>query len=297
MPFIAASSTLLGIAVLVLYLAGSVRAPSAGIRRIQAGALAADAAEGSLPRSSADRVAAVRRRVTAELERFGERMRTPEGLARRLKWAGVTMRPEAWQALPYPLGGIGAVLGAVLGVALHRDQVVATVAGAGLAAALPTVVLSLRLRARRMHIARDVLSYAEYLAMAMRAGADFRTAIQQVEERFPSPVSEAFSAAILSSGLGGRMDDGLRMVRDELDNPDADVVLDLLSKQYQVGARCADMLTDQIRSTRKEAQERVMEKAGRVAMVLLLPAMVFDLPVVFLIIVFPLLHEAIGFLH
>ena len=40
-----------------------------------------------------------------------------------------------------------------------------------------------------------------------------------------------------------------------------------------------------------------MEKAGRVAMILLLPAMIFDLPVVFFIVIYPLLHEAIGFLH
>ena len=297
MPFIAVCSTLAGIATLVAVLAMQVRAPSAGIRRILQGALAAEAADGLPPRTCADRVAEARRRLTAALEAFGGRMRTPEGQARRLKWAGVTMRPEAWQALPYPLGGIGAVLGAAAGAALHRDLVVATVAGAGLAAALPSVVLAARLGARRSRIARDVLSYAEYLAMALKAGADFRTAIEQVEERFPSPVSEAFAAALLSCGLGGCMDDGLRMVQAELDNPDADVILDLLGKQYQVGSRCADMLADQIRSTRKERLERTTEKAGRVAMILLLPAMVFDLPVVFFIIVFPMLREAIGFLR
>ncbi len=298
MPFIVLSSALTGVAVLVLYLSRfAAQGTSLVVQRLRAGADAAgQGTPGNFGLTMEERAAAIRARAVGALTRLGGRLAQPEGLPRRLKWAGITWSAAAWQALPYPLAGIGAVLGGAAGQVVHRDLVPLVLAGGFLGALWPSLYLTSRLGARKSRIAREILTYAEYLAMAIKAGADFRVAVDQVEERFPGPVAEAFTGALVAAGIGGSMDEGLRRVEEELDNPDAHTVINTLSNTLTYGAACADHLVNAVQSIRKERTEKVMEKAGRSAVLLLLPTVVFVMPVVFLLVVFPMLHSALAFI-
>lgn len=296
-PFAILSAALGGIAVLVGYLALSIREPSAVVKRLTA---AEAAFEQTLPRSFAEglpeRVAAMRQRAVEALGQLNKGAKVSGDLTRRLKWAGITLSPEVWVLLPYLLGTLGVVVGVSLGMLHPRYILPVTVVCAGLGALAPTLWLSQRLSARKARIASEILTYTEYLAMATQAGADFRTAVRQVAERFPGPVSEAFAQALLTSGIGGRMDDGLRAAQAELNNRDADAVVDALMKQQQWGSECAWMLLASTAAIRKERTERVMERASRSALLMLLPAVIFVLPVIFGLVLYPLLGQATHFL-
>jgi tight adherence protein C len=240
--------------------------------------------------------AEARERALRLLEAMGRGVRAPEGLARQLKWAGIGIPPAAWQALPYFLGLAGLALGVAASAAAGHVLVLAVLGGfAG--AVGPSVYLSRRLAARRGRIAREILSYSEYLAMAMRAGADFRVAVRQVQERFPGPVADAFAGALLTMNAGGRVDEGLRLAQEEMCNPDVDAIIDVLRQNLMLGAQCADFILNTVQSLRRQRAEQVMETAGKATLLLLVPLAVFDLPAVFFVAVFPMLSQALGFLH
>ena len=300
MPFLSVGATLAGMAMLVGYLAALAGRAETGTatRRLVAAAGGADAAGDPLLNAVdlKERLRILRQRSEAALARFGNG-KPPDALTQRLKWAGISLMPQAWRMLPWPTGALGAVAGTVVGVVAPHYLPVLVLGGAMVGAMLPNAILNQRLAARRMRIASEILTYTEYLAMAMMAGADFRSAVRQVQERFVGPVSDAFSAAVLSSGVGGRLDDGLREAQAVLRNRDADVIVDTLVKNLQLGAECAERMLAAVETVRRERAERVLEKAGRAAVYLLIPIVVFIVPVVFALIVFPMLHQAITVLH
>ncbi len=244
----------------------------------------------------AQRIAMLRQRAEDALSHIAGN-RAPEVLAQRLKWARISVSPPAWRMLPWASGAVGAVLGMLVSILLPRYAILLPVAMGGLGAAMPSLYLNQRLSARKSRIASEILTYIEYLAMAMGAGAEFTVATQQVADRFPGPVSEAFTAAVLSTNVGGHLDDGLRAAQAVLNNRDADTLIDTIIKKVQLGAECAEHMLNSAASVRREHGERVMEKAGKSAVMLLFPIVIFILPAVFLIVLFPMLHQAISVLH
>jgi len=266
-----------------------------GMRRLVEGEEAATLPSAP-PRAMRASLEQARLRALRMLEAMGRGIRAPEGLERRLRWAGIGISPTAWQALPPFLGLAGLALGVALSAAAGHVLVFAMLGGLG-GATSPSIFLSRRLAARRGRIAREILSYTEYLAMAMRAGADFRIAVRQVRDRFPGPVADAFSGALLSMDAGGRVDDGLQLAQEELANPDVDAIIDVLRNGLKLGAQCADMMLEAVQGLRRQRAEQVMETAGKATLLLLLPLAVFDLPAVFLIAIYPMLSQALGFLH
>lgn len=295
MPFALLAGVLCGISVLLFFLAGvTSRGRTVGTLRLLEGAAAAQGPVGIPPR---ERLAALQRQAVATLDRFGRGKRVSRSLEQRLKWAGVGLSPEAWQMLPYPLAAVGAVMGVALGEAAPHYLPVTTLACALAAGVGPSVFLSSRLARRRVRIASEILTYTEYLAMAMQAGADFRTAVSQVEERFPGPVAEAFSMAVFTSAIGGELDDGLRAAQATLNNRDADAIISVLIKQRIYGAQGAEQLLESVAAVRRERVEKVLEKASRAAMLLLLPIALFIIPVFFGLILYPMLSQAMAVLR
>ncbi len=296
MPFIVLAAALTGIACLLLYLALSTgRGFSPGGQRLISGdSAASDTRVGILPQ---ERLAELRRQAEQWVNKLGRNKKVPSNLGQRLKWSGIQMSPGAWQMLPYPLAGLGAVVGVGIGEFVPPYLPVTVLGCAFAAGMVPAFLLSARLSRRRMRIASEILTYSEYLAMAMQAGADFRTAVGQVEERFPGPVAEAFSTAVLTSAVGGQMDDGLRAAQAVLNNPDADAIIGTLIKQQQYGAQSAEELLKSVAGVRRNRVEKVLEKASRAALMLLLPIAVFIIPVFFGLILWPMLSQAMGVLH
>lgn len=296
MPFTLLFSVLIGIAALLFFLArATARGLSIGAQRLlEGGAAAGPGPVGIPPR---ERLAALQRQAAESLQRLGRGKRAPRSLGQRLKWAGVGLSPEAWQALPYPLGALGGVLGIAAGLAVPHYLPVTVFAGALVGGAGPSVWLSSRLTRRRVRIAAEILTYTEYLAMAMQAGADFRTAVSQVEERFPGPVADAFSTAVFTSAIGGELDDGLRAAQATLSNRDADAIISVLIKQRVYGAQGADQLLESVAAVRRERVEKVLEKASRAAMMLLLPIAIFIVPVFFGLVLYPMLSQAMAVLR
>ena len=299
MSFTLVASALLGLAILVGYLAVAVR-PRVSRRMRQA--IALDEQMGAA--SDADlrqRAPVDPQKLLAIAEGFLGRLRPgsagavdPE-LARDLRWAGITMQPSVWQTLPYPLAVVGAVLGAAMG-AVSGHLIVPTFVGALLGFFGPAGFLRLRLSRRTARIASEILTYTEYLAMAMKAGADFRIAIVEVGERFPGPISEAFQVALVGANLAGRLDDGLRSVRRELANEDAAALIDVLRRNLNLGAECADMLLAQTKALRAQRAAKVKERAGKMNTTLILLMGIFVLPPIFLILVGPTFSQALKFM-
>ena len=293
MRFEVISSALLGLAAMLFFLATRMRSVSPVVQRMLVGSMLAPQPirTPTLPREQ------LRRAATEALGRVGKALggqgQQMTDLSRQLRWAGITLSPEAWSVLPLFTAVLGLVFGALVGLLHPGVELFTILLGAVVGAAAPRLLLRQRLSARKARIAADILSYTEYLAMATQAGADFRTAIRQVVSRFPSPVSEAFVAAVQTAGVGGRIDDGLRAAQAELDNPDADAIIEALLRQNQWGSEVAEMLLDAVAAIRKERVEKVVEKASRSSLLLLVPMLVFELPVVFALVIWPLLQQAL----
>jgi tight adherence protein C len=294
------AATLFGLAVLTACLIRAVPARFAGAAAVRRVRDAEDAEAPAAP-GPRERLAAARRRFASALEAAGRSVSpgggSSEEAARRLQWAGIGLSPAAWNALPYFLGLLGLCLGVAASAPLHRNVLIPAVVG-GMAGVLgPSVALSLRLGARRARIAREILAYSEYLAMAMRAGAEFNQAVVQISERFPGPVADAFAQSLRAAGLGERLDEGLRQAGRELENPDADAVIDAMRQGQRFGAECADFITNTVQGIRRQRVERVLEKAGKSVLLMLMPIVIFYLPVIFALVIYPMMHQAMAFLH
>jgi Flp pilus assembly protein TadB len=264
-----------------------------GLQRLMDGEAAAVAVQ---HRPERNRLEEARTRALRLLTQLGQSARPAEGIEQRLRWAGLSIPPTAWQALPPVLGMLGVVAG--LGASLLVGHAVLLAVGGMLAGVLgPNLLLSRRLARRKTRIARDILTYSEYLAMAMRAGAAYTMAIRQVQDRFPGPVADAFAGALMTVSTGGHVDEGLRLVQQELSNPDVDAIIDVLRQNIMLGAQCADLILSAVQVLRRQRTEQVMEVAGKATLLLLLPLAIFDLPAVFAIAVFPMMHQALGALH
>lgn len=295
MPFILLAGVLVGISALLVVLALTTgRGLTVGTARLLEGAAAAQGPVGIPPQ---ERIAALRQQAVAALDRFGRGKKVSRSLEQRLKWAGVSLSPAAWQMLPYPLAALGVVAGIAIGEAAAPSYLpVVALVGALVGGMAPSFALSSRLSRRRVRIASEILTYTEYLAMAMQAGADFRTAVAQVEDRFPGPVAEAFSTAVFTSSIGGELDDGLREAQATLNNRDADAIITVLIKQRIYGAQGTAQLLESVAAVRRERVEKVLEKASRAAMMLLLPIAIFIIPVFFGLILYPMLSQAMSVL-
>jgi tight adherence protein B len=157
----------------------------------------------------------------------------------RLERAAVPLRPAEWMTLDLA-SATGAGLFLLL---LGGGRALPTTAGLLLGAAVPWVVLRVRIQRRRQAFQTALADTLQMLASALRAGHALSQALNSLIAESRPPVSSEMSRAVMESRLGEPIEDALDRIAQRMESRDFEWVVMAIRIQRQVGGNLAELLT------------------------------------------------------
>ena len=209
--------------------------------------------------------------------RFGPRLSAGmplprrEKLSRKLDLAG---RPGGMHVERFV--GIKAALVALVGggcllLALLGFSPLLPLMGAGAAWILPDFWLSRLGRLRQERIERDLPDFLDILAVTVRAGLGYRSAVRRVSESLGGPVGEEMLTALRQMELGAKRREAFLALRDRNDSEALRTFVGAQLQAEELGVPLSDALndiaTDMRRAAHQSARRRAARAAPRVALI------------------------------
>jgi tight adherence protein C len=127
----------------------------------------------------------------------------------------------------------------------------------------PDFYLSRAGRMRQDRIQRDVPDFLDILAVTVRAGLGYRSALRRVSDSLGGPTGEEMITALRQMDLGASRRDAFLALRDR---NNSDVLASFVAAQLQaeeLGVPLAEALNDIAEDTRRQAHHNARQKAQR----------------------------------
>jgi len=235
--------------------------------------------------------------------RYGERLArlalrldpraTEERIGMRLVASGLarTLSPIEFLAAEVVLGAVGVVLGAFIGVRAGSslEAVVLAVAfGAAGYLALDAFV-TVRTKARRDEMRRELPDALDVLAVSVEAGLGFDGALAKLSEHKTGPLVEQFELVLNELGIGESRATSLRRMADRVDIPELSSVVSSLIQSEQLGTPLGRVLRTQSTESRQRRRIAAEERAMKAPVKMVLPTGLFIFPSMFIVIIGPAL--------
>ena len=219
-------------------------------------------------------------------------------LPARLRRAGREPGADAYRLERLVWCAAGAGLGAVAGIALGvRDGSVsggAVVAllmvGAAAGWLLHDRALVKATRARAMRMSEQLPTVAELVAFAVAAGEGPLAALDRVAATVRGELAAEFGAAVRRVRGGIAFPVALREMSDAVPSLEASRFADGIAVATERGTPMAEVLRAQAADARAAGRRRLLEKAGRKEVLMLVPVVFFILPIVVVIALYPGIH-------
>lgn len=219
-------------------------------------------------------------------------------LPARLRRAGREPGADAYRLERLVWCAAGAGLGAVAGIALGvRDGSVsggAVVAllmvGAVAGWLLHDRALVKATRARAMRMSEQLPTVAELVAFAVAAGEGPLAALDRVAATVRGELAAEFGAAVRRVRGGIAFPVALREMSDAVPSLEASRFADGIAVATERGTPMAEVLRAQAADARAAGRRRLLEKAGRKEVLMLVPVVFFILPIVVVIALYPGIH-------
>jgi tight adherence protein C len=180
------------------------------------------------------------------------------------------------------------------GVSLRNNQHLFFFAIAGGYYAYPGLWLNGALKARHREIQKALPFVLDLLTLSVEAGLDFMNAMQRiVERRKLDALCEEFVRVLREIQLGKTRRDALRDMAERVDHRDVQSVINALVQADELGVGIAVILriqSDQMRQRRFERAERLANEAP---VKMLFPLIVFIFPAVFMVLLGPIILQAL----
>lgn len=219
-------------------------------------------------------------------------------LPARLRRAGREPGADAYRLERLVWCAAGAGLGAVAGIALGvRDG---SVSGGAVVALLMVgavagwllhdraLVKATRARATRM--SEQLPTVAELVAFAVAAGEGPLAALDRVAATVRGELAAEFGAAVRRVRGGIAFPVALREMSDAVPSLEASRFADGIAVATERGTPMAEVLRAQAADARAAGRRRLLEKAGRKEVLMLVPVVFFILPIVVVIALYPGIH-------
>lgn len=241
-------------------------------------------------------VAALRQIIGSHALRLVSRDGTD--LTARLRQAGRADGADAYrlERLVWCAGGagIGALLGLALG--LRGDGI-----SAGAVAALLVVgclggwlghdrVLARDVRRRAARMSDQLPTVAELVAFSVAAGEGPLAALDRVAGSVRGDLALEFSGVVRRVRGGTAFPVALREMADSVPSADVARFTDGIAVATERGTPIAEVLRAQAADARAAGRRRLLERAGRKEVLMLVPVVFFILPIVVVIALYPGLH-------
>ncbi len=121
------------------------------------------------------------------------------------------------------------------------------------------------LRKRRADIDRNLPDFLDVLAVTVRAGLPFRSALERVCQHFDGPLAEEMSKTLQEMKLGVSRRDAFTATRERCRSSNVDTFVSTLLQSEELGTPIGDALDLIVREIRRERAEQVRRAAAKTA--------------------------------
>lgn len=186
------------------------------------------------------------------------------------------------------------VSGVVLAIlSLYAKQPAAALLCVLLLVLYPSAWLRSQIRRRHLSILKALPNLLDLLTLSVEAGRDFLTALREITERRPNdPLNEELMRTLHEIQLGKARQTALKEMGGRVRQPDLSSVLNAIIQAEELGVSIGQLLRiqgDQLRAKRFARAEKLANEAP---VKILFPVVVFIFPAVFLILMGPILSQA-----
>jgi tight adherence protein C len=229
----------------------------------------------------------------AATERAGRAMGGSLSIDRRLRQAGkgtdaasFRARQLAWAVVGVAAGGAAVVVLVLAGRGSGALVLLPPLAGLA-AAALCDLALTNAASARVARIEEELPTVLEFLALCLSAGEGILDSLRRVSEVGAGELTGELRTVVLAVGTGSSLSDSLTRLSTRLDIPALSRAIDQLVAAIDRGAPLSHVLHAQALDAREDAKRRLIERAGRKEIYMLVPLVFLILPLSVLFAVFP----------
>jgi tight adherence protein B len=206
--------------------------------------------------------------IPDRMSRFGKRFAESRGFSERLdselEAAGVSVRSGEFVVLSV----VGFFVGAVLGLAIFGNPLLAAGVAAACGAA-PSAALRFALRRRTEKMREQLPDVLTIMASSLRAGHSFMQALDTVAREIPQPAATEFQRVVAEIRLGRPTDDALEALSERVGSSDFRWAVLAVNIQREVGGNLAEILDNVADTLRERAQMRrqirVLTAEGRLS--------------------------------
>ena len=219
-------------------------------------------------------------------------------LTARLRRAGRDSEADSYRVerLAWCVGGIGAGAGFGLALALRGGGIsagaVIVLSGVGGIAGwlLHDRQLARATRARATRMSEQLPTVAELVAFAVAAGEGPLAALERVSATVRGDLAAEFGQVVRRVRGGVAFPSALREMSDGVPSLEASRFADGIAVATERGTPMAEVLRAQAADARAAGRRRLLEKAGKKEVLMLVPVVFFILPIVVVIALYPGLH-------
>lgn len=230
---------------------------------------------------------------TSAVERLTRAMGASESIDRRLAQAGRSTDAASFRARQLAWAVVGLAAGGVVAVALvlggrgFAGLVVLPPVAAFAAAALYDFSLRRAAASRVARIEEELPTVLEFLALCLSAGEGILDSVRRVSEVGAGELTTELRGVVVAVGTGSSLSESLQRLSARLEIAALSRAVDQLVAAIDRGAPLSHVLHAQALDAREDAKRRLIERAGRKEIYMLVPLVFLILPLSVLFAVFP----------
>lgn len=214
-----------------------------------------------------------------------------EEVKRKLIMAGNTTSMNAflvqWALLTLLLPSLFLVLLLLSNPALGAAQLFLLAGFALVGAALPYLLLVMRVRRRQKTIWKSLPDAFDLITTSIEAGLGLDAALGRVAEKVPGPFATELDTTLKEVVMGRPRRDALMDLGTRTGISDLSTFVNAIIQADQMGVSIGHVLRVQSEALRTRRKQRAEQAGRRAAILMIFPIVVFNLPALFLIAIGP----------
>jgi tight adherence protein C len=161
------------------------------------------------------------------------------------------------------------------------------IAGTALGFNAPTIYLYNEATKRDGIMQKEMADAIDLLTISVEAGLGFDAAIQQVSTNTEGPLAGEFSRVLQEMQIGRGRSEALRALGERSSLPDIRSFVSAMVQADSFGIPIAQVLRVQSQEIRTKRRQRAEEKAAQVPVKIMIPVVLFILPVLLIVVIGP----------
>lgn len=219
-----------------------------------------------------------------------------EQLRRMLRQAGITILPSEYNALRLIIIIVTAAIFFIIGYFLNMSEmmtILMPVLGAYAAFAVLRFSLTSRVTKRRDTMERQLPDVLDMISVNVEAGLGFEQAILHVINNFEGPLIDEFTITYREMSMGRSRREALQLFGTRCNIEDIKSFTGAVIQAGKLGISLKNVLRTQAEAIRRSRRSKIEEKAMKISVKMLIPMVMFILPVIFIVLMGPAVIKVI----